>query len=266
MPYYTSNGLKLHYEEHGTGEPLILLHGFGQDSTAWIDPLPFYARCFRTLVMDMRGAGRSEVPEPGYTTKDIAADVLALMDHLKLRRAHFSGFSLGGAVGLELGIAHSDRLMSLSLHSTYADGPCPHIRRWIEIQRRIIIANDPVVNVGTRIVSFFSPEFVDAHEDRIEEFMRRAASNPHPITPKGVEGHAKACLSYDFREEVHRITARTLITVGSSDRTTLPSQSRFLHERIRGSELVLIDGGGHFTPFQCPGEFVSVSLGFLIKH
>lgn len=266
MPSYKSGKLALHYEEHGTGEPLILLHGFAQDGSAWIDPLPSYARFFRVIVMDMRGCGRSAVPEPGYTPKDVAADAIALMDHLGIASAHFSGFSLGGAAGLELGIEHSNRLISLSLHSTWEGGPCPSMRRWIDVRRRIVVANDPVVNVGTRIVSFFSPEFANAHEDRIEEFIRRSSANPHPISPNGVAGHAEACLKHDVRGRLDRITAPTLITVGSMDRSTLPSQSHYLHEHIKDSELVLIDGCGHFTPFQSPGEFVSISLGFLIKH
>jgi 3-oxoadipate enol-lactonase len=266
MPAYRSGGLKLHYEEHGQGEPLILLHGFAQDSSAWIDVLPTYQRFFRVLVMDMRGGGLSEVPEPGYSPKDLAGDVIALLDHLDLEKVHFGGFSLGGAAGLELGIAHSDRLLSLSLHSTWEGGPCPSMRRWIEVRSRIISMNDPVVNVGTRIVSFFSPEFANAHEDRIDEFIRRFNSNPHPTTARGAAGHAAACLVHDVRGRLERIAAPTLITVGTADRATLPSQARYMHEHIKGSELVFIDGCAHFTPFQAPDEFMSISLGFLVKH
>ncbi len=266
MPDYRSGGLRLHYHDQGRGEPLILLHGFAQDSSAWVDVVPAYSRFFRVLVMDMRGCGLSEIPEPGYSPKELAGDVIALMDHLNLKKAHFGGFSLGGAAGLELGVAHSDRLLSLSLHSTWEGGPCPSMRRWIEVRRRIIALNDPVLNVGTRIVSFFSPEFANAHEDRIDEFMRRFDANPHPISAKGADGHAQACLLHDVRSDLEIIKVPTLITVGTADRATLPSQSRYLHEHIKGSELVFMDGCAHFTPFQAPAEFVSISLGFLVKN
>ena len=266
MPKYRSQGLALNYHEHGRGEPLILLHGFAQDSTAWVDVVPTYSRFFRVLVMDMRGAGLSEVPEPGYGPKELAGDIIALMDHEGIARAHFAGFSLGGAAGLEFAIAHSDRLLSLSLHSTWQGGPCPSMARWVEVRRRIIGLNDPVVNVGTRIVSFFSPEFCNEHEERIEEFMQRAASNPHPTTPKGANGHAQACFLHDVRDRLRHISAPTLITVGTLDRSTLPSQSRYLHEHIPGSELVFLDGCAHYTLFQAKEEFLSVSLGFLLKN
>jgi 3-oxoadipate enol-lactonase len=216
--------------------------------------------------MDMRGCGLSEAPEPGYSPKDLAADVISLMDHLGIEKAHFCGFSLGGAAGLELAIAHSDRLRSLSLHSTWEGGPCPSIRRWLEVRTRIIALNDPVVNVGTRIVSFFSPEFANAHENRIDEFISRFNSNPHPITSKGAAGHAAACLVHDVRGRLDQIATPTLITVGTFDRTTLPSQARYLHAHIAKSELIYLDGCAHFTLFQAPQEFISASLGFLVKN
>ena len=62
------------------------------------------------------------------------------------------------------------------------------------------------------------------------------------------------------------ITVPTLITVGSADRTTMPAASRFMHERIKGSELVIFDNAGHFPMFQVKDEFASVSLGFMLKH
>lgn len=107
---------------------------------------------------------------------------------------------------MEFAIAHPDRLLSLSLHSTWeASEPYPHFRRWIEIRRRIIAQNDPVVNVGTRLVSFFSPEFINTREDRVELFIRRARENPYPITPKGIDGHAEACLRHDVRDRLQAI-------------------------------------------------------------
>lgn len=266
MPTYSANGVKLHYEEAGKGTPLILVHGFAQDLSSWIDVIPTYARHFHVCAVDLRGCGRSDVPEPGYGPKDLVQDMIALMDHLGARKVHFSGFSLGGAIGQELAIAHPDRLKSLSLHSTWEGGPCAHMQRWIDVRTRAIASGDPVLNWGTRVVSFFSPEFANAHPERVEEFIQRSSANPYPLTPKGAQGHGRAVMLHDTRGRLGAIKTPTLITVGSMDRATLPSQSRYLHENIKGSELVFIDGGGHFTPYQCPDEFISISLGFLMKH
>jgi pimeloyl-ACP methyl ester carboxylesterase len=266
MPFYTSDGLKLYYEEHGSGDPLVLVPGFGMDTTAWIDQLDAYKPHFRVILMDLRGGGRSEVPEVGYGPKDLAGDVAALAKHLGLEKIHFGGFSLGGAVGLELALAHPTLLRTLSLHSSWEGDTPKHMRRWIEIRRRIIAANDPVVNIGTRIVSFFSNDFVNEHEDRVEAYIKRAQSNPHPMTEKGINGHAEACLRHDAGDRIGRIRIPTLITVGGQDRSTPPGLSRTMHRKIAGSELVLIDGAGHCTMYESAGEFNTISLGFLVKH
>ncbi|MEC9453498.1 MAG: alpha/beta hydrolase [Alphaproteobacteria bacterium] len=266
MPHFTSDGLKLFYEDQGSGEPLVLVHGFGQDSSAWVDVADSYARFFRVINVDLRGGGQSEVPDQSYTAQDLATDIVNLADVLDVERIHFCGFSLGGAIGMEFAIRYPERLASLSLHSTWEGGPCPSMKRWIEVRSRLIAANDPVTNIGTRIVSFFSPEFVNANEDRIELFIQRARDNPYPMTPDGIKGHAEACLTHDVRGRLDAIRTPTLITCGSMDRSTLPSQSRYLHENIADSELIFIDGDGHFTPFSSTAEYLSISLGFLMKH
>jgi pimeloyl-ACP methyl ester carboxylesterase len=267
MPYIDSRAGKVSYEECGSGPPLILVAGFGQDTSAWLEQRDIYARFFRVLMLDLRGSGSSDVPEPGYDPADLADDVIILMDTLGLKKAHFGGFSLGGAVGMELAIRNPERLISLSIHSSWeATEPYPHFRQWIDIRRRIIALNDPIVNVGTRLVSFFSPDFINSRQDRIELFIKRANENPRPITPKAIDGQAEACMRHDVRGRLEAIRVPTLITVGTKDRTTPPSASEYLHRNIRGSEYVTLEGGAHCTMFQMPEEFASVSLGFLMKH
>jgi 3-oxoadipate enol-lactonase len=269
MSHVTVDGLKVAYEHHGRtdGDALVLVAGFGMDIASWAEQLPAYAPWFRVYLLELRGIGGSDVPEPGYTTRDLARDVLALCDAEGLERIHFGGFSLGGAIGLEFAAAYPERLHSLSLHSTWeATEPYAHYKNWIEVRARIIAANDPVANTGTRIVSFFSPEFINNRQDRVQAFIEQARANPNPITPEGIAGHAHALLTHDVRERLDRVRCPTLITVGTHDRTTLPSCSRLLHKAIPGSELILIDGAGHCTLYEAPDELNSISLGFLIKH
>lgn len=267
MAFYESDELKLYYEERGAGEPLVLVHGFGQNRTTWLDVIDAYARYFRVITVELRGAGESDVSAPGYTVqREMVGDMLALMESLALERIHFAGFSLGGAIGMELAATHPDRLISLSLHSTWQGGPCPHLERWTELRMRQIIQNDPIVNVGTRMFNFFGPEFIDEHEDRLEVFIDREKNFPHLPTPEGIEGHARACQSFDARDRLADITTPTLITVGTNDRTTTPGQARYLRDHIPNAELIFIEGPGHCTMFQCPEEFTSISLGFLLKQ
>ncbi len=266
MPSYLSGDLRLHYQEVGSGHPLVLVHGFGQHSGAWMEAADALGRFFRVLVPDMRGCGQSEAAAPGFTTRDLASDVVALLDHLALPRAHFAGWSLGGAVGLEFGIGHADRLTSLALHSSFAGGRAAYQKNWIAMRKQIILSGDRELDMATRIIGFFSPEFVNEHPERIEEFRRRDAANAYPGTEAGLTGQNMAAQQHEARDRLHLIETPTLITVGSADRTTLPAASKVMHEKIKGSELVIFDNAGHFPAFQAFDEFISVSLGFAMKH
>jgi 3-oxoadipate enol-lactonase len=267
VPYYEANHLKLFYEDQGSGPPLVLLHGFGQHGAlCWLDLTPIYERFFRVLTLDMRGCGLSEASAPGYSAADLASDVIALIEHLELGRIHFAGWSLGGAAGIELGIGHSDRLLSLSLHSTWAGGRLPQQKLWMTMRQRAILSGDPELSATMRVLGYFGSDFINAHPERVDEFMKRELVNPFPISEIGVKGQLGVAPSYDARERLHLITAPTLVTTGSADRTILPSQSRFIHERVQGSEYVLFDGAGHFPLFQMTPEFASLTIGFMMKH
>jgi len=266
MPHYSNDGLQLHYKEVGSGPPLVLLHGFGQNGSAWDEALETYARHFRVIVPDMRGCGQSDTAPPGFPVRAVAADMVALFDHLGIERVHFAGWSLGGAVALELVLGWPERLITLSLHSTYAGGRTAYQSTWIAMRKQIILSGDQELDVLTRMIGFFSPEFFNEHPERIEEFRRRDRANLYRGTPEGLAGQNQAAAGHDVRDRLDRIALPTLITVGSADRTTQPAAAHLLHRGIRGSELVIFDNAGHFPAFQVRDEFMSVTLGFLIKH
>ncbi len=267
MPFYENDGLKLYYEEKGEGEPLVLVHGYGQDHTLWLNVVDDYARYFRTIIIDARSGGQSDVPEPGYDILDMVHDVTALMDHLKVDKIHYSGFSMGGAIGEELAIHYPDKLLSLTLNSTWEGGPTPHVDSWVQVRSIIIAQRDPIVNAGTRLIAAFSPEWSNKNQDRVAEFIEWTNNNPHPLSEKGIQGHAQAVKGHDARDRLDKIKGiPTLITVGSLDRSTLPSQARYLHEHIEGSELHYIEEAAHYTSYSHPNEFITITLGFLLKH
>src|SRR5579883_1692585 len=88
MPYADVNGIKLYYEEHGNGTPLLLIMGFTANATAWEALIPYLARQHRTIAFDNRGSGRSDQPEGAYTMAQLADDAVGLLDVLGIQRAH----------------------------------------------------------------------------------------------------------------------------------------------------------------------------------
>src|SRR5205085_2493650 len=113
-------GVRLHVEEHGNGETLLLHQGLGQGSWAWRYTAPMFALHFRTILLDTRGTGRSYVPDEPYGIAELAEDAA---DVLHGRGAHVVGFSMGGYVALTLALAHPELVRSLVLAGTGAGGP-----------------------------------------------------------------------------------------------------------------------------------------------
>ena len=115
MPDVEINGFRMHYEEVGVGDPVILHHGFMGRSDNWAPVRERLDPGRRYISLDCRGAGASEAPSAGYTVRQFALDTIALADHLDLESFSFVGWSLGGGVGWQLGLNHAARLDTLIL-------------------------------------------------------------------------------------------------------------------------------------------------------
>ena len=104
------------------------------DTSAWSEQVDAYAQFFRVISLDLRGAGKSEVCEGPYDIASLAGDVRDLVHNLGERRAHISGFSLGGSVAMETAIRTPELVHTLSVHSAKeCDELYPHLRNWIQI-------------------------------------------------------------------------------------------------------------------------------------
>ncbi|HEY8503818.1 MAG TPA: alpha/beta hydrolase, partial [Gemmataceae bacterium] len=130
---FDSGGVKIHYLDEGKGEPVVLLHGFAASAEElWVkmpfaetQVLPELAKEFRVIAPDLRGHGKSGKPhDPKMYGKEMAEDVIRLLDHLKIEKAHVVGYSLGAMVAGKLLAAHPDRLLSVTF-----GGGAPYFRR-----------------------------------------------------------------------------------------------------------------------------------------
>ena len=118
MPYAnTKDGVRLHYEENGSGTPLIFIHEFAGDHRSWEPQMRFFARYFRCIAFCARGFPPSDIPEDPakYSQSHARDDVIAVLDHLKIERAHVVGLSMGGFAALHVGITYPKRALSLTI-------------------------------------------------------------------------------------------------------------------------------------------------------
>src|SRR5688572_25657206 len=116
--FFDSGGASIRYVDTGAGPPVVLIHGFtGDIERSWINTgiLPGLAREYRVLALDLRGHGRSDKPHAPAAYDELALDVIRLLDHLRIEKAHAVGYSLGGIIAIKLLTTHPDRFLSAVL-------------------------------------------------------------------------------------------------------------------------------------------------------
>ena len=178
VPFTEACDHRLYYEEHGEGEPLLMVMGLGADSLAWALQVQPFAERYRTIVFDNRDVGRSEMVDGHYGIADMAADTIALADELELETFHLVGLSMGGAIAQELALAAPERVRSLTLCVTWGgDG------RWGREQSRVRTASVPHVSYEDRVDNLLlltmSQEFYE-NAEALEYVRGMMLSHPHP--------------------------------------------------------------------------------------
>ncbi len=250
----------LYVEEHGDGEPLLLLEGLGQAAWAWRYQVPIFAERFRTLVYDQRGTGRSQVPDEPYGIRELADDAAEILGG---RSAHIVGFSMGGYVALMLALAQPELARSLVLAGTGAGGPGrvprpSHVRDAFENALGL-----PPEEFGRKTMPYtFSPGWPESHPERFEEIL--AARLEHPTPDVTIEAHVAACYRfYAEGVEVERVEAPALVVHGEVDMIVPVENGRALAQRLPNARYVEFAGHGHNLMLENPQLFNSHVLDFL---
>jgi pimeloyl-ACP methyl ester carboxylesterase len=267
MPFVTANRVRMHFEMTGEGPPLLLIAGNGMDGTTFREQVPQFAQHFRCITYDMRGIGRSDVPEDGYTIGDMAADALALLTALEIPGAHVAGYSLGGAIAQEMALANPERIRTLSLYSTYSH-VMPYLRRRYELLIKILTESTPELWAMFTTFTAFGEEYINSHDAELEsevDVRKLRWHGPDAPSKTGMLGHYRAVLSHDALDRLGDIACPTWIAVGSSDPVTPPSYARLMHERIRGSQLSVYPGAPHRL-LNFTDQFTADALAFLVAR
>src|ERR1700687_2452459 len=123
MSFVENLGARIHWDAEGSGAPLLLIMGLGWPSQAWYRSRPALSEKYRTIALDNRGVGRSEVPPGPYSIAQMAADVAAVLNAARVNTAHIFGVSMGGMIAQEFALQYPKRVRSLILGCTAAGGP-----------------------------------------------------------------------------------------------------------------------------------------------
>jgi 3-oxoadipate enol-lactonase len=268
MPFLTANGIRTRYEIEGEGPPLLFIAGNGMDRTCFKDQVLAFAKHFRCITYDMRGIGESDVTPADYGTPEMAADALALLDGLKIERAHVAGYSLGGCIGQEMALAAPERVATLSLYSSL-DRMQPYLRRRYEILIKVLMEGTPELWAMYTAFTAFGEEYINAHDAEIEQEVKTRAARwygANPPSKEGLLGHYRALMLHDTSVRLHAIRCPTWIAVGTSDTVTPSSYSKRMQAAIRGAEMQVFEGGPHRLLNFAIREFNQAALAFLLRH
>jgi 3-oxoadipate enol-lactonase len=247
----------IYYELSGSHQSpvLVLSHALGTNLTLWDHQVEPLQRSFRILRYDSRGHGRSSANHGPYTVSMLASDVLLLLDELGVARAHFCGISMGGLVGQYLAVYHPERIGNLVLSNTAAK-----IGTLAKYDRRI----RDVTNAGISAVvdEVLAGWFRDRFRSMQPSIVASLADALRQTSPEGYIGCCQAIRDADLSEDVERIKAPTLIIAGTEDQATTLAASQFLHQKIQGSQLIVLESA-HLCCVEAAAEFTDHLSRFL---
>jgi 3-oxoadipate enol-lactonase len=244
------------YVEEGAGFPVLLIHGLAGDHTAWEPQLAAWKSRYRVVAPDNRGAGASTQSDERITTRDMANDMLALMDALGIERAHVVGRSMGGAIAQQIALMAPARVQSIVMCASFAKLDAFGARVLSNMREVLEITGSWAVHARHSVRNFVSPEFFDANPERVAEIERLIGGERRLPACYIRQNHA--CLEHDTLAQLGQVRCPTLVMSGGKDPICPPVCARWMVERIPGAESEVFADSSHFFLMEETQRFMQV--------
>jgi 3-oxoadipate enol-lactonase len=246
----------VHSTEQGTGSPLLLVHGLMITGEMFEPVVASFATTHRVIVPDLRGHGRSRQMPPPYTVAQLASDLARLLDHLGIESTALLGYSQGGAIAQQFALDHPSRCDRLVLACTYAFNMAT-MREKLEGKLAPLL----VRTLGMRrFAKFIIALGLKGVEKRRADWVIGLIADQEPALMISAWNEAMA---FDSRQRLNEIRCPTLIVAGSNDKAVPMHHARMLHDAIRGSRLVVIEGADHALIWTHPDQLARATNEFL---
>jgi pimeloyl-ACP methyl ester carboxylesterase len=267
VPYLrTDDAVRLYYEEHGRGSPLVLAYGIGGNAAMWDVNVHGLAARHRLVLWEPRGHARSDSPEDPakYSFARWALDLKAVLDRLGIRRAHVGGLSLGAGIATRFALRFPGRVRSLVVTNSSSASGLPLAWQNIVMRARSI---EITLTQGMDAMA----EFAMASNPNLSE---RVALDPgakaefyeeyRRLTPIGYANSLRALLAMDhITDELPTLRMPVLLIGGDRDPSLAPM--RVIHRKVRGSKLVVLSPASHFANRDQPEAWNRAVLDFLAR-
>ena len=246
--------------EAGRGDPLVLIHGLGDDHRAWRRTVPDLMLRHRVLLYDLRGHGQTTLGKPDGSLRQLGEDLVALLDALDVERARIAGFSLGGTIAMRVGIDHPERVERLVLVAT-SSRVGRSAAGWYRERRAMVEHEDSWLR---ETLDRDTAEVYAQAPNELEEglLIRRQST----ADPRGY-GNACAAMAALFEApldpELGQIKAPVLIVASDLDQHCPPKAAEIIQSGIPGSRIEILRGAGHAIPVERPRELAAAINKFL---
>jgi 3-oxoadipate enol-lactonase len=257
------NNLKIGYTDDGpdNAPTIVFIHGFPFDKSMWERQIDTLKDNFRVVSYDVRGHGESDIGQADFSIDLFVSDLIALMNHLKIDMAVVCGLSMGGYIALRAMELHPTRLLGLVLCDTQCAADTPEGKE----KRMKAIASLQEVGVKayaeSSIPNLFAPESLKTKErsvDFIQELILKTPIKTLCNTLQALAARPETC------SRLADVSVPVLILVGKEDKITPVASAMFMHERIRGSSIRIIDDAGHLSNLENPDDFNYQLKEFLV--
>lgn len=250
----------VYYEEYGQGAPILVLNGIMMSCQSWkefIDPLKANNRL---ILVDFLDQGKSDRMTEPYSQSLQMELVRALLDHLELDSVNLAGISYGGEIALQFAVKYPERLECLALFNTTAKTGA-----WLKDigDAWNLAADNADAYYLTTIPVIYSPSFYLKHNDwmnRRRELLRPIFGDPDFTS--AMKRLVDSAATYDISEEIHRISAPTLVVSCEQDYLTPMEEQRFIASLIPNCQRVILPNCGHASMYEQPIMFTTLVLGF----
>lgn len=266
------NGIKLCYEIHGEGDPVILIHGFGAKKSSWIAQVPELRKKYQVIILDNRGAGKSDRPSGEYTMELFADDIAGLMDYLNIQKAKaVIGWSLGGMIVQHFLLKHQDRVEKGVLLFTNYKGVGRELYQQSRHEGLDAMKED-------HVKAWWDGSLLSFHRSFRKELLSDPKKKHHgiwsaedliadsivdPPTHEDIDNQAVALSNHNTLDNLGEITIPVLLVAASHDRLTPKITMEEMHEKIPNSTFKVIKKAGHGAPHSRTPEVNELILDFL---
>ena len=270
MPYANAkDGTRLYYEETGSGTPVIFIHEFAGDHRAWETQVRFFGRYFRCITFDARGFPPSDVPEDGarYSQAHARDDIVAVLDHLQIDRAHVVGLSMGGFAALHVGITYPQRARSLVIAGC-GYGAEPEKKDKFQAECEAAASSfEADWSAAARKYALGPTRVQLQNKDPRgwQEFAQQLGEHSargQALTMRGVQ--MKRPSLYELVDGMRRIEVPTLVVTGDEDDPCL-EPALLMKRSIATAGLVVIPWSGHTINLEEPDAFNRALFEFFLK-